>query len=85
MIFISKKTLLATLSSRETRLEDFFQLPPVAQLALITSNLVNPVFEKNREYIEKLAHIYAKSLPWATSDQKTPYEQTKAYVSSPID
>lgn len=73
------------MSSQETRLEAFRQLPLRAQLALITSTRVNPVLGKNQEYIENLERIHAECLLSATSEQKETYEQAKAYVSSPID
>lgn len=73
------------MSSRETRLEAFRQLPLRAQLALITATCVNPVLGKNQEYIENLERIHAECLRAATFEQKAAYEQAKAYIPSQID
>lgn len=73
------------MSSLETRLQAFPQLPVGAQLALIPSTFVNPVLGKNQEDIENLEPIYAECLLSARSEQKAAYEQTKAFLYSSIE
>ncbi|MFB8789699.1 MAG: hypothetical protein U7123_12790 [Potamolinea sp.] len=73
------------MSSREKRLEAFRQLPLGAQLALITSTRVNPILEKNQEYIESLERIHAECLIKATPEQNAAYEQARILLYSPID